>query len=99
MTSGLSLSEIGTGAGSGEIVAGGGADCDCCCWRDALAGVDWGVSLDDVRVVAAAVVVDGDGSVAGGTMVAPPGTIARCFSTGVTGEYGGRSGVPCRSPL
>lgn len=33
----------------------------------------------------------------GGTIVAPPGIGARCANTGVTGEYGGRSGVLWRS--
>ena len=45
------------------------------------------------------VVVVGDGEEAGGPMDAKPGTGARCVKTGVTGEYGGRGGVPGRSLL
>jgi len=33
-------------------------------------------------------------SVPGGTIVVEPGTGARSANTGVTGEYGGRGGVP-----
>ena len=46
-------------------------------------------------VTAIFLVAAADSSITGGgTIVAPPGIGARCDSTGVTGEYGGRSGVP-----
>lgn len=82
MTSGFSLSDIGTGGGSGAKSG---------CLGGPLKMLEtppsWGGLAEE------------EGEESGGTIGFPPGTGARCAKTGVTGEYGGRGGVPGRSLL
>lgn len=96
IASGLSLSEIGTGGGSGAKKTGGG-------WLVMLVVVPLVAGPLRISycsaVVGGKVVVVGDGEEAGGPMDARPGTGARFVKTGVTGEYGGGGGVPGRSWL
>jgi hypothetical protein len=76
IASGFSLSEIGTGGGSGLYTGGlaGGGGCE---WV-------FGGACDV-----------GEGDRGGGTTLGSlEATGARCAKSGVTGEYGGRGGVP-----
>lgn len=91
IASGFSLSDIGTGGGSGAKVGGIGGG------RDELEGCEGcgGTCCGGTRVV-------GDGDLGGGSIGCDPleggfGTGVRWVKTGVTGEYGGLGGVPGRS--